>query len=263
MEQEKKLQGVFARDWIMRRAAKAYNSAGKLAALIALSAMLSLTGADRAWAFANAETQFLPAVQVPAALQLQVSASNFSAASVSVTIKIVNAAGTTVANKTAAVAANSSITLQYTNRNVGAYYSALVEASAAASISSDLQVLASTGEILVVSLPFVETSAAVQHGPGLRLIPGQLGAATVTNISKGAVEATVTVYDNSGDTVFNETAALKAGQTVAYSFSNTGTSNNGYRAVASTSNSSTVVSDAIIFDKTTGNPIGVMASSPN
>jgi hypothetical protein len=191
-------------------------------------------------------------------VSLQVWASNFTEASVSVTIKIVNAAGTTVATKTVSLAANNSTTLQVTNGSVGAYYSAVVQASAATSISSDLQVLASNGEIMVVSLPFVETSAAVQHGPGVRLIPGQSGTATVTNIGKNPVEATITVYDNSGDTVFNETTAVKSGQTVAYSFSNGGTSNNGYRAVVSTSNSSTVVSDSITFDKTTGYPIAVV-----
>jgi hypothetical protein len=229
----------------------------QLVALVALGAVLSLMAPQPASAFTLIETQFLPAVQLGASQQVQVSASNFSNASVSITINILNSTGTIVATKTATLSSNGNSTLRFTNGNSAAVLSAMVEASAASSIASDFQVLSSNGEAVAAILPYVQVPA-VQYTGGIRLIAGQSGGVAVTNISTGSQEITVTVYNNNGNMVLNQTSQVSAGHTWFNPFSNTGTGNNGYRAVVSTANSNTAVASLMTFDKTTGLLVAVL-----
>ena len=233
----------------------------KLVALIALGAILSIGFVQDARAFTLVETQLLPAVQLGVLQALLASVSNFSTGSVSVTINVLNASGTIVMTKTSTVAGGKSLVIKFTNGGNTGSYSAVVEASVAGAVTSDLEVLNSNGQVAAVSLPFINTSPATQNMPGVRLIPGQSGAVTVTNITTASVQFTATVSDNSGNTVLTQSGTLVAGQTMTFPFSNAGTANNGYRAVVSAP-ASAVVSDLMTFDKTSGNII-VIVYPPN
>jgi lipopolysaccharide export system protein LptA len=199
-----------------------------------------------------AESQIMPAVQLQTQQQLQVSASNFSTSSVMITINILNSTGNVVSTKTVTVAADKTYVLRYTNGNSIATYSAVVEASIANSVAPDLQVLGSNGEVIAISLPYLETNlAAVQYTPGVRLVPGQSAKATVTNASTGAAQFSLVVMDVNGNTVLTESGDINPGQTLTYQYDNMGNSNNVYRAVVSAP-ANTVVSSIMTFDVKTG-----------
>ena len=225
----------------------------KAVAIFALAAILSLS-VEETRAFSPLETHFLPAVQLVASQAAQVAVSNFSTASVSVTMNIVDALGNIVATKTVTVSGNKSSTLRFTNGNTAATYSAVVEASVANAIASDFEVLNSNGEVAAATLPFINTTPATQNTPGVRLIPGQSGAVTVTNITTSSTQFTVTVFDNSGATVLTQSGTLAAGQTQYIEIQNISFSNDGYRAVSSGSGTSKgkIASDLMTLDKTTG-----------
>lgn len=228
----------------------------KAVAIFALAAILSL-GVEEMRAsspFSSLETHFLPAVQLVASQAAQVAVSNFSTASVSVTMNIADALGHIVATKTVTLSGNKSSTLRLTNGNTAAPYSAVVEASVANAIASDFEVLNSNGEVAAATLPFINTTPATQNTPGVRLIPGQSGAVTVTNITSSSTQFTVTVFDNSGATVLTQSGTLAAGQTQYIEIQNFSFSNDGYRAVSSGSGTSKgkIASDLLTLDKTTG-----------
>ena len=225
---------------------------GGIAVLFLSGAALSLIYVRQSSAFTLVESQFLPAVQLEALESVQVSASNFSSQSVEVVIDIQNAAGKVVSTKTVTIAANNTYALRYNNGNSTGNFSAVVNAGAASSIASSFEVLGTTGEVIAITLPYVESTVpAVQNTAALRLIPGQSAAASVTNISGSPAQFSLTIYNNTGKVVLTEGGTISAAQTLTFPFSNAGTGNNGYRAVVSSAANS-VISDVMAFDKTTG-----------
>jgi hypothetical protein len=226
----------------------------KFVAMLALGALLSLNLVPRAKAFTLVEIHYLPAVQVVAGQLMQVSASNFSNASVSATLNITNAAGAVVATKTAPIAASKTVVLGYTNGDTTASYSAVVEVSAANSVASNFQVFGSNGQTAALTEPYINSTLAVQNTPAVRLTPGQSGAAAITNITAEAVTLNFVVINNAGTTVLSESATLGPGATGTYPFTNTGTVDQGYRAVVTTQAENTVTSSVMTFDDA-GQPI--------
>jgi len=206
----------------------------KFVALLALGAILSLGFVPQARAVTFVEVHYLPAVQLVGGQSAQVSVSNFSDATVSVTINITNAAGTIVATKNITLNFGKTTALSMTNGDTTAAYSAEVEVSAANSVASDFEVLSSNGQVAALTLPYINTTPAVQNTPAVRLTPGQSGLASVTNITAEADSFNFVVIDNAGTSILSESETLSPGQTMTWSFTNTGTADNGYRAVVTT-----------------------------
>ena len=213
----------------------------RFVALLALGAILTLGSfAPQAKAFTPLEIQYLPAVQLVGGQSAQVSVSNFSDAHVSVTITILNAVGDIVVTKTITAAASRTYAVAYANENITASYSAVVEVSAANSVASDFEVLSSNGEVATLSMPYINSTPATQNTPAVRLTPGQSGVASVTNITLSPVSIQYWVINSSGLVVILDSVTLNPGQTMTWSFTNTGTADNGYRAVLTTQAETTV-----------------------
>jgi hypothetical protein len=222
----------------------------KLITLFVLAVVLGPIRLQRAEAFTLIETQFLPAVQLGAAQIVQVAASNVSAASVSVTIDILNSVGTIVMTKTSSVSPNKTLVVKFTNGTTTGSYSAVVGVSAASAINSDFQVLSSTGQVATVALPYIELPASQNTG-SVRLIPRQSAVAAITNFATTSVQFTLTVIDNYANTVLTESRTLAAGQTMTFKFSNMGNTSNGYRAVVSSA-ANAVIGGIMTLDSKTG-----------
>lgn len=231
---------------------KVRKGVGGVAVLFLLGVALTFMYVQRTEAFTLVESQFLPAVQLQALESVQVSASNFSSQSVEVVIDILNASGKVVSTKTVTIAANNTFVLRHQNGNSTGNFSAVVNCGAASSIASSFEVLGSTGEMVAITLPYIESTVpAVQNTAALRLIPGQSASASVTNISSSPAQFSLTIYNNTGKVVLSEGGSISAAQTLTFPFSNTGTGNNGYRAVVSSAANS-VISDLMAFDITSG-----------
>jgi len=223
----------------------------KFVTLLALGAILSLGSfVPQAKAFTPAEIHYCPAVQLVAGQSAQVSASNFSNAPVSVTIAIINSAGTVVATKNITLNFGKTTALSITNGDTTAAYSAMVEVSAANSVASDFEVFSSNGQVATLALPYINTTPAVQTTAAVRLTPGQSGVATVTNITTSSQEVTYAVLNNAGTTVLSWEGTLSPGQTMTWSFTNKGTADNGYRGVATAQAETTVTCSLLTLDST-------------
>jgi len=206
-------------------------------------------------------TGYIAAVQLAPSQFAQVALSNISTGQVSTTINILNSSGGTFATKTSNVSANKTFVFRFQNGSATAVYSAVVTSSVASTIVADLQVLGLNNEVSAVLIPQPITKTVVNI-PSARLVPGQSGVASVTNITTATVQFTLTVLDANGKTVLTESPSLSAGQTLSYSFSNQGTANNGYRAVVSTSVANTVVADMLLLEKTTGQIMAILIPQP-
>jgi hypothetical protein len=236
------------------KAMKNWKNLCKMVALFALAAMLNLAYVERARAFTQVESQFIPAVQLTASQTAQVSVCNFSAASVSLTINIFDSNGNISVTKTVTLSSKRTTALRFTNGKTTATYSATLSVSAANSVASDFQVLASNGQVLAINPAFLELSADQSTGPA-RLVPGQSGAATITNISTVPAAFTLQVFDDLGTLVVTQTGTINIDQTLTFSFSNTGKANHAYFAVASTSAANTLASNLISFNPANGQMI--------
>ena len=240
---------------------KAWKNSRNPVALFALGTMLSLPLVERARAFTQVESQFLPAVQLVASQLAQVSVVNFSAASVAVTIDIFNGAGNVVVTKTVSVGAGRTYGVRFQNGKTTASYSAIVSAGAASSVVSDFQVLGANGAGVATSFPILELPA-VQHIGSARLAPGQSAAVAITNVSTVPASFTVEVFNNVGTIVVTQQGTIDAAQTLTFPFSNTEKTTVGYRAVVSTSATNTLTPDLLTFDAATGHLINILPPGP-
>ena len=233
----------------------------KQVALLAFAATLIFSVAAAAQ---NLTTGYVPGVQLSPSQFAQVAVSNISAASVRTTITVLNADGSTFMTKTTTVAANKTFVFRFQNGSTTAVYSAVVTSSVASSIVCDLQVLGSNNEVIAILQPQPNPANLVQNTPSHRLVPGQSAIATVTNITTTTSQFSLTVLDVNGNIVLTEqSVSINPGQTLSYSYSNTGTVNNSYRAVVSASTASSVISNVLLFDKTTGKINAILLPQPN
>jgi hypothetical protein len=210
---------------------------------------------------AQSVTGYIPGVQLSPSQSAQVAVSNISNTATTTTINVLNADGSIFMTRTAQVQANKTFVFPFSNGNAAAVYSAVVTSSAPNSIVCDFQIFSATGAVAAVLQPQPEPTM-VLNTPSVRLVPGQSAAATVTNITAVTAQFSVTVLDLNGNIVVSQSAVLNPGQTLSYPFTNTGTRNNGYRAVVSTGTTNTVVSDVLVFNKVTGRVNAILIPQP-
>lgn len=240
---------------------RAWRNAWSTIAVIVLAGMFNFFLVEQAKAFTQIESQFLPAVQLVASQSAQVSVVNFSTASVEITVDIFNGAGSDVITKTVTVGAGKTFGIRFQNGKTQSTYSALVSASAASSVISDFQVLATNGETVAVSPALLELPA-VQHTGSARLLPGQAAAVAITNVSTLPATFTVQVFDNVGNVVLTQQGSINADQTLSFQFTNTAKANVGYHAVISTSAANTLTPNLITFDVASGRLISIVPPGP-
>ena len=208
---------------------------------------------------ATSETYYLPAVQLSALQSAQVAVSNHSTEPVDVKISIYGATGNVVSSTSQSITPNHTYVLRFANGNAVSDYYAVVTASATGTISTDLQALASNGEVAAITFPFANSVPAVQNTPMVRLVPGQSAAVVVINVGTETTTFDLTVYNNNGNVVLSkEGIQIGPGQIENDTFSNDGEVNNGYRATVSDSARRSSLSEIITLDRATGKVLTIV-----